>query len=49
MIDLAEFKEKEINRDSLRELSFKNTSGVAYSVKRSAGVGAGLGRSWREI
>ena len=33
VIDLAEFKEKEINRDSLRELSFKNTSGVAYSVK----------------
>ena len=26
-------KEKEINRDSLSELSFKNTSGVAYSVK----------------
>ena len=33
VIDLAEFKEKEINRDSLSELSFKNTSGVAYSVK----------------
>ena len=33
VIDLAEFEEKEINRDSLSELSFKNTSGVAYSVK----------------
>ena len=33
VIDLAEFQEKEINRDSLSELSFKNTSGVAYSVK----------------
>ncbi len=33
VIDLAEFEEKEINRDSLSELSFKNGSGVAYSVK----------------
>ena len=33
VIDLAEFEEKEINRDSLSELSFKNKSGVAYSVK----------------
>ena len=33
VIDLAEFEENEINRDSLSELSFKNTSGVAYSVK----------------
>ena len=49
VIDLAEFEEKEINRDSLRELSFKNTSGRGVFCKRSAGVGAGLGRSWREI
>ena len=49
VIDLAEFKEKEINRDSLRELSFKNTSGVAYSVKdllEWAQDWAGVGESY---
>ena len=32
VIDLAEFKEKGNTRDSIRELSLKNTSGLAYSV-----------------
>ena len=49
VIDLAEFQEKEINRDSLSELSFKNTSGVAYSVKdllEWAQDWAGVGESY---
>ena len=32
VIDLAEFEEKGNSRDSIRELSLKNTSGLAYSV-----------------
>ena len=32
MIDLAEFEEKGNTRDSIRDLSLKNTSGLAYSV-----------------
>ncbi len=32
VIDLAEFEEKGSTRDSIRELSLKNTSGLAYSV-----------------
>ena len=32
VIDLAEFEEKGNTRDSIRELSLKNTSGLAYSV-----------------
>lgn len=32
VIDLAEFKEKGNTRDSIRDLSLKNTSGLAYSV-----------------
>ena len=32
VIDLAEFEEKGNTRDSIRDLSLKNTSGLAYSV-----------------
>ena len=32
VIDLSEFEEKGNTRDSIRELSLKNTSGLAYSV-----------------
>ena len=32
VIDLAEFEEKGNTRDSIKELSLKNTSGLAYSV-----------------
>ncbi len=44
MIDLAEFKEKEINRDSLSELSFKNTSGAGIFCKRSVWSGRRTGQ-----
>lgn len=39
VIDLAEFEEKGNTRDSIRDLSLKNTSGLAYSVSDLLGWG----------
>ena len=43
VIDLAEFEEKGNTRDSIRDLSLKNTSGLAYSVSDLLEWGKGLG------